>query len=170
MAATAYPNPLLQAPGGSPAGKTRLPCSRSEAFRIWMIAVATTALLQVTAVALLAAFSDASAPPPDTGELTFRVLAVSAILPLLFLFLARFAEGRYQRRPTKAFQISQFGLYLAGTALVGAGFLQHRVDLDPYPPLLFAGEILLGTALVLLAAWIASVILCTPTKDTLRIP
>jgi hypothetical protein len=166
MAARVYPNPLPEAP----AGKTRLPCSRSEAFRIWMIAVAATALLQITVVALLAAFPAASAPPRDAGELTFRVLAVSALVPVLFLFLARFAERRYQRRPTKPFQISQFGLYLAGTAFVGAGFLQHRVNFDPYPPLLFAGEILLGTALVLLAAWIASVILCTPTRDTLTTP
>ena len=107
---------------------------------------------------------------PESAQQTLRVLAIAALLPLLFLSLARLAEKKYQRRPPKALQISQFGLYLVGTALVSAGFLRHRANLDPSLPLLFAGEILLGAAALLLAAWIASVLLCTPTEDTLTIP
>ena len=170
MAVVASPNPSPQAPKGPPAGRTRLPWSRSEALRFWMVAVATTALLETTVVALGAAFPAASAPHPDSAQQTLRVLALSALLPMLFLSLARFADKKYQRRPTKALQISQFGLYLVGTALVSAGFLRHRANLDPSLPLLFAGEILLGAAALLLAAWIASVLLCTPARDTLTTP
>ncbi len=161
----AGPNPSPEEPKG-PAGRTRLPWSRSEALRFWMVAVATTALLETAVVALGVAFPAASAPPQQT----VRVLALAALLPILFLSLARFAEKKYQRRPTKAFQISQFGFYLVGTALVSAGFVRHRANLDPSLPLLFAGEVLLGAAALLLAAWIVSVLLCTPTKDTLTIP
>ncbi|HSB64205.1 MAG TPA: hypothetical protein VLJ18_08565 [Thermoanaerobaculia bacterium] len=170
MAAIAGPNPSPEAPEGPPAGKPRLPWSRSEAFRFWMLAVATTALLETTVVAIGAAFPAASAPRPDSAQQTIRVLAVSALLPIVFLSLARFAEKKYQRRPPKALQVSQFSLYLAGTALVSAGFLRHRANLDPSLPLLFTGETLLGAAALLLAAWMASVLLCTPTDDTLTIP
>lgn len=170
MAEMASPNPSLEGPKGPPPGKTHLPWSRSQAFRFWMVAVATTALLETTVVALGAAFPAASAPSSGSAQQTLRVLALSALLPLLFLSLARFVEKKYQRRPNKALQISQFGLYLAGTALVSAGFLRHRANLEPSLPLLFAGEILLGAAALLLAAWIASVLLCTPTRDTLTIP
>lgn len=154
----------------APPGKARLPWSRSKAFRFWMVAVATTALLETAVVALGAAFPPASAPSPESAQPTLRVLALASLLPLLFLSLARLAEKKYQRRPTKAFQVSQFGLYLVGTALVSAGFLRHKANLDPSLPLLFAGEVLLGAAALLLAAWIASVVLCTPTEDTLTLP
>ena len=117
-----------------------------------------------------AALPSASPAHPASAQRTLRVLAFAALLPVLFLSLARFAEKKYQRRPTKAFQVSQFGVYLVGTALVSAGFLRQRANLDPSVPLLFAGEILLAAATLLLAAWIASVLLCTPTKDTLTIP
>lgn len=135
-----------------------------------MVAVSTTALLETTVLALGAAFPAASVPHPESAQQTLRVLALAALLPMLFLSLARFAEKKYQRRPPKTLQVSQFGLYLVGTALVSAGFLRHRANLDPSVPLLFAGEILLGAAALLLAAWIASVLLCTPTEDTLTIP
>src|SRR5512132_2852633 len=102
MASRAGPNPSPEPPRDPAAGRARLPWSRSEAFRFWMVAVATTALLETAVVALFA-----------------------ALLPMLFLSLARFTEKKYQRRPTKAFQVSQFGLYLVGTALVSAGFLRH---------------------------------------------
>lgn len=148
----------------------RLPWSRSEAFRFWMVAVATTALVEIAVVALGAAFPAASAPRPESSHRTLRVLALAALLPMLFLSLARFAQRKYQRRPPKAFQASQFGLYLLGTVLVSAGFLRNRANLDPSLPLLLAGEIFLGAAALLLAAWIASVLLCTPTEDTLTIP
>ena len=135
-----------------------------------MIAVATTALLETAVVALGAAFPAASGPRPESAQQTLRILALAALLPMLLLFLARFVEKRYQRRPPKALQISQFGLFLVGTALVSAGFLRHRANVDPSLPLLFAGEILLGAAALLLAAWSASVFLCTPSEDTLTIP
>jgi hypothetical protein len=170
MAVRVGPNPFPEAPNGPAAGRPRLPWSRSEAFRFWMVAVATTALLETAVVALGAAFPAASAPRPESAQQTLRVLAVAVLLPMLFLSLARFAEKKYQRRPPKALQISQFGLYLVGTVLVSAGFLRHRANLDPSLPLLFAGEILLGAAALLLAAWVASVLLCTPTEDTLTIP
>jgi hypothetical protein len=135
-----------------------------------MVAVATTALLETAVVALGAAFPATSASRPEASQQTLRVLALAALLPILFLSLARLAEKKYQRRPNKTFQVAQFGLYLGGTVLVTAGFLRHRANLDPSLPLLFAGEILLGAAALLLSAWIASVLLCTPTKDTLTIP
>ena len=153
------------------AGSARLPWTRSEAFRFWMIAVATTALLETALVALGAAFPGSAAVHGPAGESTLRVLALAAALPLALLTLARFIEGKYQRRPPKTFQAWQFGLYLAGTALVSAGFLRHQANLDPSQPLFTAGEILLGTAVALFAAWIAYVILCTPAEDApLTIP
>jgi hypothetical protein len=164
------PNPPPEAPHDPAARRARLPRSRSEAFRFWMVAVVTTALLETAVLALGAAFPAASAPRPESAQQTLRVLAIAALLPMLFLALARFAEKKYQRRPPKAFQLSQFVLYLVGTALVSAGFLRHRANLDPSLPLLFAGEIFLGAAALLLAAWTASVLLCTPTEDTLTIP
>ncbi len=148
---------------------TRLPRTRSEAFHFWMLAIATTALVETALVALGAAFP--SAAPREDGLSTLRILAIAAALPLLLLVLARVAESRYQRRPSKAFQIWQFSFYLSGTALVSAGFLRHQANLDPAAPLVTAGEILLGAAACLFAAWIASVILCTPAEDApLRIP
>ena len=141
----------------------RLPRTRTEAFHFWMLAIATTALAETALVALGAAFP--SAGHREGGVSTFRVLAIAAALPLLFLSFARVAESRYQRRPSKAFQIWQFGFYLSGTALVSAGFLRHQANLDPAEPLVAAGEILLGAAACLFAAWIASVILCTPPED-----
>jgi hypothetical protein len=170
MAVRVDPNLFPEAPKGPAAGKTRLPWSRSEAFRFWMVAVATTALVETAVVAVGAAFPAASVPRPESAQQTLRVLALAALLPILLLSLARFAEKKYQRRPPKALQVSQFGVYLVGTVLVSAGFLRHRANLDPSLPLLFAGEILLGAAALLLAAWIASVLLCTPTEDTLTIP
>lgn len=170
MAVRVGPNPSREAPNGPSARRARLPRSRSEALRFWMVAVATTALLETAVVALGAAFPAASGPRPESAQQTLRVLALAALLPVLFLSLARFVEKKYQRRPPKALQASQFGLYLVGTALVSAGFLRHRANVDPSLPLLFAGEILLGAAALLLAAWIASVLLCTPTEDTLTIP
>jgi hypothetical protein len=170
MAVRVGPNPSPETPKDPAARRTRLPRSRSEALRFWMVAVATTALLETAVVALGAAFPAASAPRPESAQQTLRVLALAALLPMLFLSLARFAEKKYQRRPPKALQVYQFGFYLVGTALVSAGFLRHRANVDPSLPLLFAGEILLGAATLLLAAWIASVILCTPTEDTLTIP
>ncbi len=164
------PTSSPEAPQGPAATKTRLPWSRSEAFRFWMVGVATTALLENAVVVLAAAFPAAPVPRPESAQQTLRVLAFAALLPMLFLSLARFAEKKYQRRPTKAFQVSQFGLYLAGTALVSTGFLRQRANLDPSLPLLLAGEVLLGAATLLLAAWIASVLLCTPTNDTFTIP
>jgi hypothetical protein len=147
----------------------RLPRTRSQAFHFWMLAVATTALVETALVALGAAFP--SAAHREGGPSTLRILAIAAALPLLFLVLARVAESKYQRRPSKAFQISQFSFYLSGTALVSAGFLRHQANLDPAEPLVSAGEILLGAAACLFAAWIASVILCTPAEDApLRIP
>lgn len=129
-----------------------------------MVAVATTALLETAVVALGAAFPPA-AGHPDAGVSTLRVLAVAAALPLLFLALARLADSKYQRRPTKAFQAWHFGLYLAGTALVSAGFLRHQANLDPAEPLLTAGEVLLGAAALIFAGWIVGVILFTPAED-----
>lgn len=170
MAERVDPKPCPDAPKGPAAGTTRLPWSRSEAFRLWMAAVATTALLETAVVALGAAFPAASPPRPESARQTLRVLAPAALLPAFFLFLARFADKKYQQRPPKFLQISQFGTYLVGTALVSAGFLRHRANLDPSLPLLLAGEILLGAATLLLAAWIASVLLCTPADDTLTIP
>jgi len=149
--------------------ETRLPRTRTEAFHFWMLAIATTALVETALVALGAAFP--SAGHREGGVSTLRVLAIAAALPLLFLSFARVAESRYQRRPSKAFQIWQFGFYLSGTALVSAGFLRHQANLDPAEPLVAAGEILLGAAACLFAAWIASVILCTPPEDApLHIP
>lgn len=148
---------------------TRLPRTRSEAFHLWMLAIATTALVETAVVALGAAFP--SAAPREEGLSTLQILAIAAALPLLLLVLARVAESRYQRRPSKAFQIWQFSFYLFGTALVSAGFLRHQANLDPAAPLVTAGEILLGAAACLFAAWIASVILCTPAEDApLQIP
>ncbi|MFI5119547.1 MAG: hypothetical protein ACHQM4_03995 [Thermoanaerobaculia bacterium] len=135
-----------------------------------MVAVATTAVLETAVVALGAAFPAASAPRPESAQQTLRVLGLAALLPMLFLSLARFAEKKYQRCPPKALQVAQFGLYLFGTALVSAGFLRHRANVDPSLLLLFAGELLLGAAALLLGAWIASVLLCTPTEDILTIP
>jgi hypothetical protein len=129
-----------------------------------MVAVATTALVETAVIALGAAFP-AAAGHRGADVSTLRVLAVAAALPLLFLALARFAESKYQRRPTKAFQATHFGLYLAGTALVSAGFLRHQANLDPAKPLLAAGEILLGAAALIFAGWIVGVILCTPPED-----
>ena len=147
----------------------RLPRTRTEAFHFWMLAIATTALVETALVALGAAFP--SAGHREGGVSTLRILAIAAALPLLLLELARIAESRYQRRPSKAFQIWQFGFYLSGTALVSTGFLRHQANLDPAEPLVTAGEILLGAAACLFAAWIASVILCTPPEDApLHIP
>jgi hypothetical protein len=171
MAVRIRPSPSPEeAPLDPAARRTRLPWSRSEAFRFWMVAVVTTALLETGVVAFGAALPAASAPRPESTQQTLRVLAIAALLPMFFLSLARFAEKRYQRRPPKALQLSQFALYLLGTALVSAGFLRHRANLDPSLPLLLAGEILLGAAALLLTAWTASVLLCTPTEDTLTIP
>lgn len=148
---------------------TRLPRTRSEAFHFWMLAVATTALVETALIALGAAFP--SAAHREGGLSTLRILAIAAALPLLFLGFARVAESRYQRRPSKAFQIWQFSFYLFGTALVSAGFLRHQANLDPAAPLVAAGEILLAAAACLFAAWIANVILCTPSEDaSLHIP
>ena len=150
--------------------KTRLPRTRTEAFHFWMLAVATTALLETALVALGAAFPSA-AVHREGGQSTLRILAIAASLPLLFLVFARVAESRYQRRPSKAFQVWQFSFYLSGTALVSAGFLRHQANLDPAEPLVSAGEVLLGAAACLFAGWIASVVLCTPPEDApLRIP
>lgn len=150
--------------------RTRVPRTRAEAFRFWMLAVATTAIVETALVALGAAFPSA-AVPREGGLSTLRILAIAAALPLLFLVFARVAESKYQRRPSKAFQIWQFSIYLSGTALVSAGFLRHQANLDPAAPLVAAGEILLAAAACLFAAWIASVILCTPSEDApLRIP
>lgn len=143
--------------------ETRLPRTRTEAFHFWMLAIATTALIETALVALGAAFP--SAAHREGGLSTLRILAIAAALPLLFLVFARVAESKYQRRPSKAFQAWQFSFYLSGTALVSAGFLRHQANLDPAAPLVAAGEILLGTAACLFAAWIASVILCTPPED-----
>lgn len=151
-------------------GSTRLPMTRNEALRFWMLAVATTALLETTVVALGAAFHAASSAHHETAEPTLRVLALAALLPTLLISLARFAERKYQRRPPKAFQAWQFGLYLAGTVLVSAGFLRHQANLDPSTPFLLAGELLLAAATILFAAWLASVLLCTPAEDFLTIP
>ena len=170
MAVRVGPNRSPDAPKGPAAGRTRLPWSRSEALRFWMIAVVTTALLETAVVALGAAFPASSARHPESAQQTLRILALAALLPMLLLSLARLVERKFQRRPPKALQVSQFGLYLVGTALVSAGFLRHRANVDPSRPLLVAGEILLGAAALLLAAWSASVFLCTPTDDTLTIP
>lgn len=151
-------------PNRAVTGASRPPWTRPRAFRFWMVAVATTALLETAVVALGAAFP-AAAGNREPGASTLRVLAVAAALPLLFLALGRFAESRYQRRPTKAFQAWHFGLYLAGTALVSAGFLRHQANLDPATPLLATGEILLGAAALLFTGWIVGVILCTPPED-----
>ncbi len=149
---------------------TRRPLTRSEAFHYWMLGIATTALVETVLVALGAAFP-ASASYRERDQSTLRTLAIAAALPLLFLVFARVAESKYQRRPSKAFQVWQFGFYLAGTALVSAGFLRYQANLDPSTPLVTAGEILLGAAACIFAAWIASVILCTPPEDEpLRIP
>ena len=149
--------------------ETRLPRTRTEAFHFWMLAIATTALVETAVVALGAAFP--SATPPDGEQSTVRILAIAGALPLLFLALARVAESRYQRRPSKAFQVWQFCVYLAGTALVSAGFLRRQANLDPAAPLVAGGEILLGAAACLFLAWMASVVLCTPPEDApLRIP
>jgi hypothetical protein len=129
-----------------------------------MVAVATTALLEIAVIALGAALP-AAEPNREAGAPTLRVLAVAAALPLLILALARLAESKYQRRPSKAFQAWHFGLYLAGTALVSAGFLRHQANLDPAVPLLFAGEVLLGAAAVIFAGWFVGVMLCTPAED-----
>lgn len=129
-----------------------------------MVGVATTALLETAVVALGAALP-AAVGHREGGASTLRVLAVAAALPLLFLALARFAESRYQRRPSKAFQILHFGLYLAGTALVSSGFLRHQANRDPAEPLLAAGEILVGAAALIFAVWIVGVILFTPAED-----
>jgi hypothetical protein len=135
-----------------------------------MLAIATTALVETALVALGAAFPSAAAHRAD-DQTILRILAVAAALPLLFLVLARVAESRYQRRPSKGFQISQFIVYLCGTALVSAGFLRHQANLDPAEPLLAAGELLLGAAACLFVAWMAGVVLCTPPEDApLRIP
>jgi uncharacterized membrane protein len=160
----------LETPDRPVTGSTRLPRTRNEALRFWMLAVASTALLETTVVALGAAFPAASSTHHETAEPTLRVLALAALLPALFLTLARFAEKKYQRRPPKALQAWQFGIYLAGTVLVSAGFLRHQANLDPSAPLLFAGEVLLGVATVLFTGWLASVILCTPAQDVLTIP
>jgi len=147
-----------------------LPRTRTEAFHFWMLAVATTALVETALIALGAAFPS-SAAHREGGQSNLRTLAIAGALPLLFLVLARVAESRYQRRPSKSFQVWQFGLYLSGTALVSAGFLRHQANLDPAAPLITAGEILLGAAGGLFALWIASVVLCTPPEDApLRIP
>lgn len=129
-----------------------------------MVAVTTTALVETAVVALGGAFP-AAAGNREGGAPTLRVLAVAAALPLLFLALARLAESKYQRRPSKAFQAWHFGLYLTGTALVSAGFLRHQANLDPSAPLLAAGEILLGAAALIFAGWIVGVMLCTPAED-----
>jgi len=146
------------------------PRTRTEAFHFWMLAIATTALVETALIALGAAFPSAAAHR-EGGQSNLRTLAIAAALPLLFLVLARVADGKYQRRPSKAFQVWQFSFYLSGTALVSAGFLRHQANLEPAAPLITAGEILLGAAACLFAAWIASVILCTPPEDApLRIP
>ena len=135
-----------------------------------MLAIATTALVETGLVALGAAFPSAAALR-DGEEPTLRILAVAAALPLMFLALARVAEKKYQRRPSKVFQVWQFSVYLCGTALVSAGFLRRQANLDPAAPLVAAGEILLGAAACLFVAWMASVVLCTPAEDEpLRIP
>lgn len=150
--------------------ETRFPRTRSEAFHFWMLAIATTALVETALVALGAAFPSV-ASHRDGDRSTLRILAIAAALPLLFLVLARVAESKYQRRPSKGFQVCQFLVYLSGTALVSAGFLRHRANLDPAAPLVAAGELLLGAAACLLVAWMASVVLCTPAEDApLRIP
>jgi hypothetical protein len=146
--------------------ETRLPRTRSEAFRFWMLAIATTALVETALVALGAAFPSAAAHG-EGGRSTLRILAIASALPISFLVFGRVAEIKYQRRPSKAFQVWQFSFYLSGTALVSAGFLRRQANLDPATPLLTAGEILLGAAACLFAAWIASVILCTPSEDAL---
>ncbi len=84
MAVRVGPNPFPEAPNGPAAGRPRLPWSRSEAFRFWMVAVATTALLETAVVALGAAFPAASAPRPESAQQTLRVLAVAVLLPMLF--------------------------------------------------------------------------------------
>lgn len=161
-------NASPRAPDRPASGEVRLPWTRPKAFRFWMVAVATTALLETAVVALGAAFP-AAAGHREAGASTLRVLAVAAALPLLFLALGRFAESKYQRRPSKAFQAWHFGLYLTGTALVSAGFLRHQANLDPAEPLLAAGEILVGAAALIFAGWIVGVILFTPAEDaTLR--
>jgi hypothetical protein len=151
-------------------GSTRLPRTRNEALRSWMLAIASTALLETTVVALGVAFPADSSTHHGVLEPTFRILALAALLPALLLSLAHFAEKRYQRRPSKAFQACQFGVYFAGTVLVSAGFLRHQANLDPSAPLLFAGELLLGAATILFVAWLASVLLCTPAEDFLTTP
>lgn len=166
----AGPNRSPEAPKGPAAGRTRLPWSRSEALRFWTVAVVTTALLETAVVALGAAFPAASARHSESARETLRILALAALLPMLLLSLARVVEKKYQRRPPKPLQVSQFALYLVGTALVSAGFLRHRANVDPSRPLLLAGEILLGAAVLLLAAWSASVFLCTSADNTLTIP
>ena len=164
MAVSAESKASPEAPDRQVGGVSRLPWTRSKAFRFWMVAVATTALLETALVALGAAFPAATGNR-EAGTSTLRVLAVAATLPLLFLAFARFAESKYQRRPSKAFQVWHFSLYLTGTALVSAGFLRHQANLDPAAPLLAAGEILLGTAALIFAGWIVGVILCTPAED-----
>jgi hypothetical protein len=164
MAVSAESKSSPEAPDRPAGGATRLPWTRSKALRFWMVAVATTALLETAVVALGAAFP-AAAGHREAGVSILRVLAVAAALPLVFLALARFAESKYQRRPSKAFQAWHFGLYLTGTALASAGFLRHQANLDPAEPLLAAGEILLGAAALIFAGWIVGVILCTPAED-----
>jgi hypothetical protein len=149
----------------SGAGTVRLPRTRSETFRFGVKVVATTALLETALVALGAAFPAAPAARSVGGDSPLRVLALAAALPLALVGLARLVETRYQTRPPKAFQAWQFSLFLLGMALVSAGFLRRQANLDPFRPLFAAGEILLGTAAVLFAAWIAAVILCTPVED-----
>lgn len=135
-----------------------------------MLAIGTTALVETALVALGAAFPSAAAHR-ESGPSTLRILAIAALQPLVFLVFARLAESKYQRRPSKAFQVWQFSCYLAGTALVSAGFLRQQANLDPAEPLLLAGEILLAAAACLFAGWFASVVLCTPPEDApLRIP
>ena len=53
-------NAPSEAPHRAAGGASTLPWTRSKAFRFWMVAVATTAVLETAVVALAAAFPAAA--------------------------------------------------------------------------------------------------------------
>jgi hypothetical protein len=140
---------------------SRLPLSRAAAVQSWSRALWTTALTQITVLAIHGAFQERPVIPGDARiDPTIHALMGALFLPLALVSLVRRAEKRLLRRPPKALLAWQAGLYVLGS-LVATFETLRMTGFEDSTPLYWAGHGILALSVLLVAVWFTGAFLAS---------